>query len=119
MPMRCADKTSDIAERLESRLANRRREVVLAVELEIARLVRMRKGLSEVDTEVLLAAIDSLGSAESAARWLTNPAILLNEASPLVVAATEEGKEQVLQLLRKIELGMLSSGPGAQLGLST
>ncbi len=78
----------------------------------------MRKGLFEVDTEVLLTAIDCFGSPESAARWLTNPAILFNEASPLVVAASEEGKEQVLRLLRKIELGMLSSEPGAQLGLS-
>ena len=78
----------------------------------------MREGLSKVDTEVLLTAIDCLGSAESAARWLTNPAILLNEASPLVVATTEEGKVQVLQLLRKIDLGMLGSDPDAQLGLA-
>jgi hypothetical protein len=82
-----------------ARVAKRRREVVAALDGEIERLGRMRERIAALDPEVLLAAIDSLGSPRESATWLVRPEERLSGRSPIDVAATAEGKERVIGLL--------------------
>jgi uncharacterized protein (DUF2384 family) len=97
---------------MEARLHAKVREVIAAFDREAARRDEMRGKLAGVDAEVLLAAIDSLGSAERAALWLTSPEVVLQGAIPLDAAATAEGKERVMRLLCRLEDGMFE-GPRA------
>ncbi len=99
--------TCGVPDLLALRLEKRRREAEASVDREIARLARARRRMADVDAEVLLAAVECFGSAEGAARWLTDPEILLGEAVPLEVVASPGGKERVLQLLSRLGAGML------------
>ena len=84
-------------------------DVTAAFDREVARRSSMRDRLAAVDAEVLLAAIDCLGSAERAANWLTSPELALEGGTPLDVAGTDEGKSRVLCVLRRLDLGMFAS----------
>jgi len=84
-------------------------DVTAAFDREVARRSSMRDRLAVVDAEVLLAAIDCLGSAERAANWLTGPELALEGEVPLDVAETDEGKGRVLGVLRRLDLGMFAS----------
>lgn len=93
----------DLSERFEARLAERRSKVASAIDREISLLDSRRRKLMGADAEVLLAAIDCLGSYERSARWLTSPEALLGNESPVDMAGSPEGKERVLGLLWRID----------------
>jgi uncharacterized protein (DUF2384 family) len=95
-----------------ARLARRRREVALALDGEIDRLGLLRDRIAALDPEVLLAAIDGFGSPRESATWLIRPEGRLSGLSPIDVAATAEGKEQVIGLL----LGLVQGEPSSLLG---
>jgi uncharacterized protein (DUF2384 family) len=94
------------ADPFEGRVARRRGAVEAAMEREIGRLDRARERVRDVDPEVLVAAVDCLGSPERAALWLSSPQILLSEATPLDLSGTPEGRERVLRLLARLVRGM-------------
>jgi uncharacterized protein (DUF2384 family) len=100
--MRSKVPSRDLSDLFEVRLEERRRVVTQAVAREIARLKGMRSKLAEVDAEVLLAAIECLGSYERAALWLTRPEELLAGAAPLDAAARRGGKEAVIRILWRL-----------------
>lgn len=85
--------------RFMARLSDKRRQVRAVVDREIERLGRVRGLLQDADAEVLLAAIDCLGSPSGAALWLTGPEALLGGATPLEAAALPAGKERVIRIL--------------------
>lgn len=76
-----------------------------AIDREISLLDNRRRKLMGADPEVLLAAIDCLGSYERSARWLTSPEALLDNESPVDASATPIGKERVLGLLWRLDGG--------------
>jgi putative toxin-antitoxin system antitoxin component (TIGR02293 family) len=91
---------------MRDRLRKKVDEVVRAFDRDLGRRNALREKLFGADPEVLLAAIDCFGSADGAAFWLTNPEVGLENEAPLDVAATAGGKERVLQLLWRLNLGM-------------
>jgi uncharacterized protein (DUF2384 family) len=93
---------------LQKRLRSKVDDVTAAFDREVARRSAMRDRLAGIDAEVLLAAVDCLGSAERAANWLTGPELALEGEVPLDVAETGEGKERVIHLLRRLDLGMFA-----------
>jgi putative toxin-antitoxin system antitoxin component (TIGR02293 family) len=93
---------------MRDRLRRKVDEVVQAFDRDLGRRNTLRNKLFCADAEVLLAAIDCFGSAEGAAFWLTSPEVGLGDEAPLDVAATAEGKERVLQLLWRLNLGMFA-----------
>lgn len=97
---------------LRARLSKKIDELTAAFDREASRRHAMRDRLAQVDPEVLLAAIDCMGSAEKAAAWLTSPEYGLGNEYPLDAAGTAEGKERVLQLLWRQNLGMFSPAAG-------
>jgi uncharacterized protein (DUF2384 family) len=101
---------SDCTYLMRQRLDRKVDGVVAAFDRDFARRGAMRAKLRELDAEVLLAAIDCLGSAEKAALWLTSPEVGLSEENPIEVAATSDGKERVLRLLWRLGRGMYACG---------
>jgi putative toxin-antitoxin system antitoxin component (TIGR02293 family) len=93
---------------LKARLQKRIHEVTDALDRDVARRCAMRKRIKRVDPEVLLAAVECLGSPEGAAHWLTNPEIGLENRNPLDVADTAAGKEKVLRLLWRLQVGVFA-----------
>jgi putative toxin-antitoxin system antitoxin component (TIGR02293 family) len=94
---------------LQRRLRSKVDGVTAAFDRAVARHSAMRDRLAGLDAEVLLAAIDCLGSAERAADWLTGPELALDGEVPLDVAGTDAGKDRVLHLLRRLDLGMFAA----------
>ena len=95
---------------MRERLGKKIGDVVGAFDRDVARRCALRERLLGVDAEVLLAAMDCLGSPDGAAQWLTGPEIGLSGETPVDVAATAEGKERVLNFLLRLERGMFA-GP--------
>ena len=93
---------------LRERLRNRVDEVIRAFDRDMGRRNALRDKLFRADPEVMLAAIDCFGSADAAALWLTSPEVGLGNEHPLEVADTPEGKEKVLQLLWRLNMGMFA-----------
>jgi len=85
------------------RISNKRRSLETELDHEILRLFQLRRLLEKADTEVVIAAIDYLGSPEKAALWLSRPEAELGNAVPLYVAASEDGKEAVIELLMGLD----------------
>jgi putative toxin-antitoxin system antitoxin component (TIGR02293 family) len=56
--------------------------------------------------EVLALATDVLGSQDAAERWLSEPAIGLNQRRPIDLLPTPSGTELVETLLRRIDFGV-------------
>jgi uncharacterized protein (DUF2384 family) len=81
------------------RISKKRRSLETVIDREILRLSQLRRLLEEADAEVVIAAIDYLGSPEKAALWLSRPESMLGGAVPLYVAASDDGKEAVIELL--------------------
>jgi Protein of unknown function (DUF2384) len=92
-----------LPELFQARLSERRTRLASSFDGEIALLDRRRRKLMETDPEVLLAAIDCLGSYERSARWLTAPEALLGNQSPADAAEAPTGKERVLGLLWRLD----------------
>lgn len=85
------------------RLLSKRLKVEAVLDREIQRLCRLRGSLERADAEVVLAAIDYLGSPEMASHWLSSPEAVLGNAIPLYVASSEEGKAEVIELLMGLD----------------
>jgi uncharacterized protein (DUF2384 family) len=85
------------------RLSSKRRKVEAALDREIQRLCHLRSSLERADAEVVLAAIDYLGSPEKAAHWLSSPEASLGNTIPLYLAASEEGKAKVIERLMGLD----------------
>jgi Protein of unknown function (DUF2384) len=97
---------------MRERLRNKVDDVIRAFDRDMGRRNALRDKLFGADPEVLLAAIDCFGSAEAAALWLTSPEVGLANENPLDVADSPDGKERVLQLLWRLNLGMFAcAGP--------
>jgi uncharacterized protein (DUF2384 family) len=77
---------------------------------EIQRLCRLRGSLGRADAEVVLAAIDYLGSPEGAAHWLSSPNASLGNVTPLYAAASLEGKAEVITLLMGLDPEAIAAG---------
>lgn len=104
-PRACSDLMRD-------RLRKKVDDVIGAYDRDLGRRNALRDKLFRADPEVLLAAIDCFGSAEGASLWLTSPEVSLANENPLDVADSPDGKERVLQLLWRLNLGMFAgSGP--------
>ena len=93
---------------MRERLRRKVNEVICAFDRDMGRRNTLREKLFKLDPEVLLAAIDCFGSADGAAFWLTSPEVGLDNETPLEFAATAAGKERVLQLLWRLNLGMFA-----------
>jgi uncharacterized protein (DUF2384 family) len=93
---------------MRERLRKKVDDVIRAFDRDLGRRNALRDKLFGVDPEVLLAAIDCFGSADTAALWLTSAEVGLANENPLEVAATAEGKERVLQLLWRLNAGMFA-----------
>ncbi|MGA2015997.1 MAG: MbcA/ParS/Xre antitoxin family protein [Opitutaceae bacterium] len=93
---------------MRKRLRGKVDDVTAAFDREVARRSAMRDRLAAVDAEVLLAAVDCLGSAERAANWLTSPELAFEGGIPLDVAQADGGKDRVLRLLRLLDIGMFA-----------
>jgi uncharacterized protein (DUF2384 family) len=100
--------SNELSDLFEARLAARRSKVAAAISLEISRLDGERQKVMEADGEIVLAAIDCLGSYQRAAHWLTSPEPLLAGESPLDAAATPAGKERVFGLLWRQDFGAIA-----------
>jgi putative toxin-antitoxin system antitoxin component (TIGR02293 family) len=59
-------------------------------------------------TRAIVAATESLGDRDNAARWLTGPVLALGGVTPLSLLDTDVGLEQVLTILGRIEYGIFS-----------
>lgn len=93
------------------RLNKRRRAIRDAFDVEIARLIGMRHALAMVETEVLLASLDCFDSPRNAALWLTSPETALCGRTPLNVAESAAGREEVMNLLWQFCTGLKQSRP--------
>lgn len=85
------------------RLSSKRRAVEAVLDRKIQRLLRLRMSLERTDAEVVLAAIDHLGSPAKAAQWLSSPQKALENAIPLYKAASDEGNAEVINLLMSLD----------------
>lgn len=56
--------------------------------------------------EILNTAAELFGDQESAERWLTSPAVALEQRSPVDLMTTQPGAEMVEQLLMRLEHGV-------------
>lgn len=67
-----------------------------------------RQWVSEIPEEVFRKAIEVLGSEEKAVKWLTSGRKYFNGEIPLKACFTQQGKDDVLTLLGRIEHGVYS-----------
>jgi uncharacterized protein (DUF2384 family) len=87
---------------MAERLGKKRRAIQEAFDVEVARLAGMKRELASVDTEVLLAALDCFDSPRKAALWLTSPEKSLSGRTPLEMAMSTVGKEEVMTYLSRL-----------------
>ncbi|MBI2518159.1 MAG: DUF2384 domain-containing protein [Opitutae bacterium] len=83
-----------------------RRRLDAGLLAEIRRLERCRRHIARIDKEVFLAGISCFGSASDLALWLSEPAVGLGGKVPLHVMRTVKGREDVANLLRRIDYGV-------------
>jgi len=58
--------------------------------------------------QILKQATEVFGSAEVAKEWMRTPNLVLSEKTPLECADTEDGLQEVLNLLGRLEHGVYS-----------
>ncbi len=58
------------------------------------------------DQDVLLRAIEVMGSHDKALRWLNKPIRALGSQTPISLLSTPEGKQKVLIVLGRLEHGV-------------
>jgi putative toxin-antitoxin system antitoxin component (TIGR02293 family) len=86
-----------------------RERMISAAETEVRRRTECIKRLWTVEADVLAKAMEVFESPDGAAEWLVSPTSTwagLEGKAPIDVAATAQGREQVLQLLGRIEHGI-------------
>jgi uncharacterized protein (DUF2384 family) len=68
----------------------------------------MPEGAHEIESTVLLRALEVFGDSERALMWLreANPAV--NNDTPLHAIQTDDGRKEVLNILGRIEFGVNS-----------
>jgi uncharacterized protein (DUF2384 family) len=81
--------------------------VVKAIRTDAQRRLGRATKLSELDGETIKRAVKALGSPQAAGEWLISPAFGLGGAIPVELARTEKGRATVLNLLGRIEYGVL------------
>lgn len=64
--------------------------------------------MHEIDHQLLSKAIDVIGNEKEAVYWLQTPKKALGSQVPIKIAETDEGKQEVLALLGRIEHGVFS-----------
>jgi len=84
------------------------RLLAAALQSKIDRLQAAKKKVRSLDPEIIARAIDAIGSVEGAAIWLTSPAFGLDGKVPADFAATAKGRSKVLNLLGRIDHGVLA-----------
>lgn len=77
-----------------------------ALKSEITKLEHGIKLLEKADSELIKETETAMGGASGVALWLTTPNPILEEAIPLELAQTEEGRERVIELLNQIKHGI-------------
>jgi uncharacterized protein (DUF2384 family) len=97
-----------LAHKLKRKPKDTRRLLVAAVQDEIDRLQTAKKKLRSLDLEIIDRTIDAVESVAGAAAWLTSPAYGLQGKIPLDVAVTPKGRSKVLNLLGRIDHGILA-----------
>jgi uncharacterized protein (DUF2384 family) len=88
--------------------APRRVLVMAALENEIDRLRAAKKKLRLSAPEIVDRAIETFDSIDGAAIWLASPAHDLEGKIPVEVAVTAKGRTKVLNLLGRIDHGLLA-----------
>jgi len=78
------------------------------VQDEIDRLQAAKEKLQSLDPEIVDQAIDAIGSVAGAAVWLTSPSYGLQGKVPVDIAATPRGRFKILNLLGRIDHGLLA-----------
>jgi uncharacterized protein (DUF2384 family) len=104
-PMLSDMQTGGISDLIQARIGRKIDEVTAAFDREAARRNAMREKLAGINAEILLAAIDCLGSVDGAAFWLSSPEAGLAGGCPLDVALSAEGKEKVMDPLWRLNRG--------------
>jgi hypothetical protein len=81
---------------------------LLAATKSVMPAARMLEGAHEIESMVLLRVLEVFGDSERALKWMreSNPA-LKNDA-PLHAIQTDEGRKEVLNILGRIEYGVIS-----------
>jgi uncharacterized protein (DUF2384 family) len=89
-------------------VASRHRLVMAALQDEIDRLRAAKIKLRLSAPEIVDRAIETFESIDGAAIWLASPAHGLEGKVPVEVAATVKGRTKVLNLLGRIDHGLLA-----------
>lgn len=94
-----------------SALADRSRQTAIEHLIRTRRSMlaaRMPGGEHEIESTVLLRALEVFGDSQRALKWMreVNPA--LNNDTPLHAIQTDEGRREVLNILGRIEYGVIS-----------
>jgi hypothetical protein len=71
-------------------------------------VARMHEGAHEIESTVLLRALEVFGDSERALKWMREANPALNSDTPLHAIQTDEGRRQVLNILGRIEYGVIS-----------
>lgn len=80
---------------------------MVAARSQIARQIKLVKELEHLDSEVALLAVATFGTTKDAAAWLLcEDQHALPSGTPIMIAKTEVGKEQVLATLHAIKNGV-------------
>jgi putative toxin-antitoxin system antitoxin component (TIGR02293 family) len=81
--------------------------LMAAIQREIDRLKAAKQKLRSLDSEIICQGINVFESTDRAAIWLASPAFGLQGRVPLDVATTPKGRDEVLNLLGRIDHGVL------------
>jgi len=65
-------------------------------------------GAHEIESAVLLRALEVFGDSERALKWMREANPALNNDTPLHAIQTDEGRKEVLDILGRIEYGVIS-----------
>lgn len=64
--------------------------------------------MSKINQKLFARAVEVLGNERDALHWLQTPRFALNNQIPLKLIETDEGQQEVLDLLGRIEHGVFS-----------
>lgn len=87
---------------------NTRSLVVDAMWLEAGRRLAMAEVLGGLDDEVFAVAVETMGSPGAAGEWLITGAFGLGGKIPAELCANSTDRAQVIQLLRRIDRGVVA-----------
>jgi uncharacterized protein (DUF2384 family) len=85
-----------------------RASICAAVQRRTKKRIQLTRDLTAIDEKLLRRAVEAFGSVESAGEWLVSEAFGPRGQIPVVAAKSKKGLEEVLQLIIRIEHGILS-----------